>query len=100
MSRSEAKQAQRMDDGHCSLKNECRYRKIAVELAEENLKLKNDCTDQKAVIQNLKTEIKMRAKAQVAENRARDRKDMAIVFVVVGSCILYAVCALFVMGFV
>jgi hypothetical protein len=39
-------------------------------------------------------------KVQLAENGARDRKDISIVFLVVGSCILYAVCALFVMGFV
>jgi hypothetical protein len=62
--------------------------------AAKNLKLKNEAVHLNAVILNLKTERKMSRKLQLAENRARDRKQILFMIFLVGCCSLYALTAL------
>jgi hypothetical protein len=93
--RKEVKQASgQFDEKNCFVKNDCRFKKICHDLAAENLKLKNEAVHLNAVILNLKTERKMSRKLQLAENRARDRKQILFVIFLVGCCSLYALTAL------
>jgi hypothetical protein len=95
--RKEVKEASgQFDEKNCDcfVKNDRRFKKICHDLAAENLKLKNEAVHLNAVILNLKTERKMSRKLQLAENRARDRKQILFVIFLVDCCSLYALTAL------
>jgi hypothetical protein len=66
-----------------------------VKLAEEKLMFKNGTIQQKGAILKMETWRKMSAKAQLAQNMARGRKELLSVIFVDGCCIVYVVCALY-----
>jgi hypothetical protein len=79
------------------VKNHCRHTRIGKDIAAEHLKLNNEVVDQNGVISRLRLKTKEDdSKVQMAKISARDTKEFVFGTLVVGICIVYALCAPFV----